>query len=316
MKKQNYYPKKIPEKKVSKKTYSFPNIKHKLITKKYIKKILNNIVILKRIFKTIEKFKLVENGDKIFVGLSGGKDSCLALYSLSKYVEENELDVQIVPFHISFDLEFSKDVLKIVKQQAKILNLEVKVLHLKSLNIDLMKAAKKSNRPICSVCGILKRYLMNKFARENSATKLATGHNMDDFLIFFFKNLASKNFEFISKFKPKIKGRGKMVTKIRPLFFVSNNEVKKECERLGLPILKTVCPLISKRFLERKMKWESFASKLDELGINFKIQLLNSIIELSQKFLITEEIRECKICGEPTKAEICSFCKIFRGAVV
>ena len=62
---------------------------------------MNQSEYLNKIFRTIEKYRLVERGDKIFVALSGGKDSAAVLFVLKKFKEERNLDFEIIGFHIS-----------------------------------------------------------------------------------------------------------------------------------------------------------------------------------------------------------------------
>jgi tRNA(Ile)-lysidine synthase TilS/MesJ len=204
---------------------------------------------------------------------------------------------------------------EVVKKQASMVGVELISINLKEKGISLEEAAKRTNRPICSVCGIVKRYLMNKIARKLGVNKLATGHNMDDFLVFFFKNLIGKNFAWISKFRPRVDSEHpKFVCKIRPLFFVSQAENENFCREKSIPFLKeNVCPYLrDKCRLNLKMeKWFTLIENLEKVHKNFKIQLMGSIVELSRLIKFPQEIKECKVCGEPSSEEICSFCKIF-----
>ena len=151
----------------------------KLSTEKY----------LSRVFTTIKKFKLVRNGDVVFIGLSGGKDSASSLISLKRYVDEKSIDCEIKGFHINFGLPMSHKVEDIVRKQANMAGVELLVFKAGDNGISLTDALRNTIRPICSVCGVVKRYLMNKVPRENGASKVVTGHHMDDFLVFFFKNV-------------------------------------------------------------------------------------------------------------------------------
>ena len=121
---------------------------------------------LKRVFKTISKYKLVENGDVIFVALSGGKDSASALFALKTYIEHNNVDCELKGFHINFDLPISEKVVKTVEKQVKMAGVELIVVSTKDLGISLAEAVKKTRRPICSICGVLKRYILVEKMRQ------------------------------------------------------------------------------------------------------------------------------------------------------
>jgi tRNA(Ile)-lysidine synthase TilS/MesJ len=270
---------------------------------------------LEKIFKTVEKFRLLEKGDKVLVALSGGKDSAATLFCLVEYAKRKKIECEIKGFHLDFGLPISKQVEEVVKKQASMLGVELISINLKEKGISLEEAVKRTNRPICSVCGIVKRYLMNKIARKLKANKLATGHNMDDFLVFFFKNLLGKNFAWISKFRPRVDSEHpKFVCKIRPLFFVSQAENEKFCKQRGIPFLEEdVCPhsYIKCKIDLNREKWFTLIENLEKVHKNFKIQLMGSVVELSRLIKFPQEIKECKVCGEPSSEEICSFCKIF-----
>jgi len=199
---------------------------------------------LEKTFKTISKFKLIEKGDKIFVALSGGKDSAAALFSLTEYARAKGINCEIKGLHLNFGLPISNQVEDVVKKQASMAGVELISINLNDVGVSLKEAVKKSRRPICSTCGVIKRYMLNRVARELGATKLATGHNMDDFIVFFFKNLIGKNFSWISKFRPRVDAtNAKLVCKIRPLFFTSQSEDEKFCLDNNIPFLEEdVCP--------------------------------------------------------------------------
>jgi len=275
---------------------------------------------LSRVFRTIKKFKLVKKGDVIFAALSGGKDSASSLFTLKKYITENKIEATLKGFHINFCLPISEKVQKVIEKQTKIAEVPLEVLYIKDLGISLDEVRKKTRRPICSICGTLKRYLMNKIPREKGATKLATGHHMDDFLVFFFKNILGKNYFWISKFKPKIEStHPKMLCKIRPLFMVGDKENKAFCKALGIPFIEEdICPytFFGCKIDVNREKWYQTIYDIERRHKNFRAQLISSIKDMSKFFEEkNREIKECSICREPTDQEICSFCKLFSNSL-
>lgn len=271
---------------------------------------------LSKVFRTIRRFKLVEPNDRIFVALSGGKDSASALFVLKKYIEENSVDCELKGFHINFGSPISNRVQEVVEKQAEMAETKLIVFPLKNVGISLADVRKKTKRPLCSVCGVLKRYLMNKVPREMGATKVATGHHMDDFLVFFFKNILGQNFFWISKFKPKLESQHpKMLCKIRPLFMVGGEENRLFCESLNVPFIEEdVCPYtyLNCRIDLKREKWYRIIRHIEEEHKNFRHQMMTSIIKMSEFFTTKNSLKECSICGEPTSQEICGFCKLFK----
>lgn len=268
---------------------------------------------IKKIFKTISKYNLVQNGDKIFVGLSGGKDSGSACYLLSKYIKEKNINSEIVAFYIKLGNFIPEEVVNTIKTQAEISNVSLKIYDIKDYGISYEKIARLS-RPICSSCGTIKRYLMNKIPREEGATKLCTGHHGDDFIVFFMKNILGKNIEWISKFTPLLLGEGKQLSRIRPLFFSNGEENRKFCAYINLPyIQEDICPhsLLKQKIDKRREKWYKIIEEISNWQPNFREYFLEGIIEIAKVLSSNKErLRECKLCGEPTNTEICAFCRL------
>ncbi len=270
----------------------------------------------KKIFKTIEKNKMIERNDKIFVALSGGKDSALTLAALKKYVDTKNIECEISGFHINLNLPGSRYMEEIARKQAEMFGVKLKILDLKELNISILEASKISGRPICSICGLTKRYFMNKIPRENGANKVATGHNMDDFIVFFIKNFINRNFQWISKFKPILKSKHpKMIVKIRPLFETGGDEIEMICKHLNIPYAaEFTCPYkYTSRFGDERTRIILKAIYDLEREIrNFRIKMIRAVEAISDKFEVDGELKSCKICGEPCSGNICAFCKLFK----
>jgi len=274
---------------------------------------MNGSEYLRKIFRTIEKYKLVEKNDKIFVALRGGKDSAALLFALKKFKEEKNLNFDIVGFHINIGTIGSEKIAEIVERQCELAEVKLINFDLKKEGIDLYEIAKRKKRPVCSVCGVVKRYLINKIPRELGATKVATGHNGDDMLVFFIKNVLGTNFSWIGKFRPKVESNNpKLLTKIRPLFFATRRENEEFVKLLGIPYIQESFCLYFKdklRLYEKTNKWYDIFDRLENENPGLKERLLNSIIKMSEYFKSEEQLRLCKICGEPTNSEICAFCR-------
>ncbi|MEM5830131.1 MAG: ATP-binding protein [Candidatus Aenigmatarchaeota archaeon] len=273
-----------------------------------------------KVFSTIKKFKLVESGDKIFVAVSGGKDSTAALALLKEYIEENNVNAEVYAYHINLGFGYSDKLQKDVEKIAEEIGVKFFVTNVKEeFGIDIIKASRVLKRPICSVCGLIKRYLMNKVPRELGATKLATGHHAMDFLINYFKNILNNNYEWNLKILPKLKSdHPKLLTKIRPLIFTFPEENKMYCEYKNLPITSISCPY-SPNFCcyltkPQDSKLFELLNFSDRIMKDFRLNLIKSIVRMNKKLKreqkASENYRECKICGEVTNSEICAFCKI------
>jgi tRNA(Ile)-lysidine synthase TilS/MesJ len=155
---------------------------------------------------------------------------------------------------------------------------------------------------------------MNKIPRELGATKIATGHHGDDILVFFIKNILGMNYSWIGKFRPKVESDNpKLLTKIRPLFFVGRKENEEFVKNLGVTyVQESLCIYFKEKIklYEKTNKWYDIIDKLESEVPGFKERLLNSVIKISSYFESEDKLKFCKICGEPTNTEMCAFCRI------
>jgi len=262
---------------------------------------------LRRVFRTIEKNKLVENGDRIFVGLSGGKDSASCLYVLKRFVEERGVDCEIKGFYINLD--DSPEIMESIKGQAEMSDVELVTIEPPDIS------RYRGPRPICSVCGIAKRYLMNRVPREKGANKVATGHNMDDFIVFFLKNLVGKNYSWISNFRARVDStHPRLLTRIRPLFNVGNKENSRFCKEMNIPFTERhICRFKAKEcdYNRRRANWYKILYDIEKWNRNFRQQMISAINDISPLFMKDEKLRTCSVCGEPTSGDVCAYCRIF-----
>lgn len=266
---------------------------------------------LRRVEKIIKKFKLVEENDNILVCVSGGKDSLSCADVLNQY--RNTYSFQIGILHIDVGLYecTNERTLQVVERFAQERNIPFYLVRFTEyFNIDIENLFKKSRRPRCSICGMLKRYVMNRFARENGFNKIATGHCADDIIRFFFKNWTNYSFEWIDKLKPKTERDClKQITRVRPLFEML------EKENFWYTKIKNIvvagCSQCS--FFMRKDKWYDILRIIDEKDRYFKLQFLRGLYQVDFSFKKEErEFKECKICGEITDKDICAVCKLVK----
>jgi tRNA(Ile)-lysidine synthase TilS/MesJ len=263
----------------------------------------------RRVFSTIRRYRLVEMGDVIYVAVSGGKDSCAALALLKEYVETFRVDAEIRAFHINLGFKTSPKVEEAVRALAERLGVPLHVVNARDY-LDIEAAAKASGRPICSVCGAVKRYLMNKVPRELGATKVATGHHAHDLLAYYFKNLAGRNFQWNFKILPKVEGRGLLLTKIRPLIYARPEENEEFCRARELPVSAICCEYgLCNAAHAEVYEMIRAARRRDP---DFDLKLIGGVVDFNLRYGRdeAEEIRRCKICGEPASGEVCAVCKL------
>ncbi len=260
---------------------------------------------------TIYKFEMLRNVKKLLVAVSGGKDSVAMLHILRDICKE--LEVEILGLVIDTGIgEFSKKQVNTATELFRLLDVPYKVEKLSDYGIDLtdQNLRKITRRPPCSICGIAKRYIMNKIAIEENCQAIATGHNMIDIAQYAITNIMTGNLEYLTKLLPKVEEGPRMVRRIRPLYFIDEKETRLYVKTLNLPHIEDRCPLASEKTFQDTIR--IFVRELEDRHPGsiriFTERLVQKIIPSIK--VKSEKYSTCKICGMPSKGEICSFCKI------
>ena len=206
--------------------------------------------IEKKVIKTIRKEKLLDKGDKVLVALSGGKDSVTTLEILNSFREMNIVDLCAVTVDEGID-NYRQDGVDIAIRHAERLGIEHKIVSLKdSYGITLDEIMKKPNhKGSCSYCGVFRRTIINKAAREMGATKIATGHNLDDEVQAIMMNYLEGNMDNLTKLGAKTESKAKEFTvKIKPLREIPEREIGLYVVAKDLEVHFASCPYAQQSF--------------------------------------------------------------------
>lgn len=198
--------------------------------------------ILGYLRKAIEHYNMIDEGDKIAVALSGGKDSTTLLMGLKAlqrfYPKHFELiAISVNPGFEFFDTSFLKDLCS---------NLDIEFVEAKSHIKEIVFDIRKERSP-CSLCANLRRGILNSTAIEYGCNKLALGHNEDDVLETFFLNMFYAG--NLSTFAPVSYMDRSKITLIRPLIYAPEKEIRKFIKREDIQVMPKNCPMdgVSKR---------------------------------------------------------------------
>lgn len=268
--------------------------------------------IEKKVIKTVKKEKLLDKGDKVLVALSGGKDSVTTLEILNSFREMNIIDICAVTVDEGID-NYRQDGVDIAIRHAERLGIEHKVVSLKDeYGITLDEIMQKENhKGSCSYCGVFRRTIINKAARDMNATKIATGHNLDDEVQAIMMNYLEGNVDNMGKLGAKTESNAEEFTpKIKPLREIPEREIGLYVVAKELEVHFDSCPYAM----------QSFRGEVSEV-IN-QLALKHPTIKYSTlrgydkiKPLIKDEFKKdysqggrCKRCGEPSSNELCKAC--------
>ncbi|MBC8558513.1 tRNA 2-thiocytidine biosynthesis TtcA family protein [Fumia xinanensis] len=187
--------------------------------------------------KAIQEFDLIQDGDKIAVGVSGGKDSMVLLRGLHLLKRFIGIDYDLVA--ITLDPQFNG--VSGNYEPVRELCEEMGILYyLKPTDIgQIVFDIRKEPNP-CSLCARMRRGALHDAAIEMGCNKIALGHHYDDVVETFMMNLFNEG--RVGCFSPKSYLSRKDLWMIRPLVFAPEKEVRKAAAKCGLPIVKSKCP--------------------------------------------------------------------------
>ena len=198
--------------------------------------------ILSHMRKAIEEYNMIEEGDKIAVCLSGGKDSITMLSAFKAlqrfYPKKFEIiAISINPGFEFFDTNLLENVCKDLDVPLYIGNSNAK---------EIVFDIRKEKNP-CSLYANLRRGIINSIAIENNCNKIALGHNQDDVLETFLLNLFYTG--SIGTFSPVSYMDRSKITLIRPLVYTPEKEIRRFVRKNNIQVMDKVCPMdgVSKR---------------------------------------------------------------------
>ena len=230
--------------------------------------------------KAIERWNMIEDGDKIAVGVSGGKDSLTLLETLaflSRYYPK-----KFTVCAISVDMYNGKTNYTEIKKFCDELGVELYIVPTK-LN-ELLFEVRKEKNP-CSLCSKIRRGTLCNKANELGCNKIALGHHADDLIETFFLSLYYEG--RLSTFSPVTYLSKSKITIIRPMLMVWEKSIIGHAK--NLPVIQNPCPA------DKHTRREFIKEQIDSLG--FKIpkvntSILSAIISPERYHLLDKKIEE------------------------
>lgn len=186
----------------------------------------------------VDKYNMIEAGDKIAVGVSGGKDSLALLYALAKLRDFYPKPFSLVA--ITLDYQFNGIAEDYTEIEALCKELKVKYIVRRTNLWEVIFETRKEKNP-CSLCAKMRRGLLHDTAVANGCNKVALGHHLDDAAETFLMNLL--NGGKIGCFSPVSYLSNKKLYLIRPLIFAYEKDVAAAARRENLPVVKSRCPM-------------------------------------------------------------------------
>ncbi len=185
----------------------------------------------------VDKYSMVEESDRIAVGVSGGKDSLALLYTLAKLREFYPKHFEVVAITLDYRFNEEDGDYSQIRQLCERLNVEYVIKR-----TDLYKVifVERNEKNPCSLCAKMRRGILHDTAKEYGCNKIALGHHLDDAAETFMMNLL--NGGTIGCFSPVSYLSVKDLYMIRPMVFCYESDIAKAVSKLDLPVVKSKCP--------------------------------------------------------------------------
>jgi len=262
--------------------------------------------VIESVKETIERFSLLENGERLFVAVSGGKDSLSLLDILWK------LGYDVQGFFIDLGIKgYSEPSREACERFCKDREIPLLIVDIKEeLGMTIEEARRKTGREPCSVCGMVRRYLMNSIPLRFGVETMATGHNLDDEVNVIFWNIIRWDFDSLARQSPILpRSHPRFTKKIKPLCLTYERDVANYAQAVGIKPVEERCPLSKGATL---LKLKEFLNKIEDEHPGIKRRFYEGFLERRERWerRANVELRECALCGQPTTGEICSFCRL------
>ena len=271
----------------------------------------------KKVRRTIRTNRLLRAEDRTVVALSGGKDSAVTLYMLKDILKKAPAG-KLLAITIDQGIKGSEKSLDVCKQLCKKLVVEHHIYSFKKeYGFTLDQVVKKINlmanpAPPCSFCGVLRRKLLNTKAKELGATRIATGHNMDDEIQTALMNYIRGDVEKTARMGALVGvvRDERFVQRIKPLRDSPENEVLLYAKLKAIEYEPSRCPYSGESFRGTIRK------AIVEIETNHpgsKYQILKStdkLIDILREKAEFGVMGSCNKCGDPCSEETCRFCRI------
>ena len=177
----------------------------------------------------------MDDGDRILVGVSGGKDSMALLWSLAERQRRSPVRYELFPVYV--DPGFEGGFAEALRAQCRDMGLDLQVAY---TDFGLIAHSDENRENPCFLCARLRRKRLFEIAHELDCRKVALGHNKDDIIETFFMNICFAG--EVSTMIPAQSFFNGLITVIRPLAFVEEDLIRRFVRQQGLAVFHNPCP--------------------------------------------------------------------------
>lgn len=257
-----------------------------------------------KVKETIRKYRLLDRKERICVAASGGKDSTSLLLVLKR------LGYNVFALAVDEGIpKYRKQKMKELKRFCKDNKIKLRIVSFKEeFGKELHEVIKNKNIHPCTICGTLRRWLLNKYSK--GFDKIATGHNADDEAQTILMNLLKANTNFFFRQGP-ITGvsRKGFTQRVKPFYFLKEKEIKLFSFLNNIAEDFVECPFITGSFRDKVRKE---LNNYENTYSGTKNNILKNYLKLKERVKIEGDTNYCRLCGDPSANEECKACSLVK----
>lgn len=239
--------------------------------------------IARKVTRAITEYNLIEDGDRVMVGLSGGKDSWALIQVLDVLRRRAPISFSLVAVTVDSGYNGYRHDLIARTCDAHGWEYRIEHTHIGEVIEDILET---SDTP-CSLCARLRRGVLYRMATEVGATKIALGHHLDDFVETLLLNLF---FAGALKAMPArlVSDNGKYVV-IRPLVYTTESEARNYAQESSLPVIGCCCPACGDLSLQRQ-RIKRLIAELEIEHPDLKNSMIRALTNVAGRHLLDKRL--------------------------
>jgi tRNA 2-thiocytidine biosynthesis protein TtcA len=235
--------------------------------------------------KAVGDFSLIEEGDRIAVGVSGGKDSYTLLHVLEALRRRAPISYELVAVNVDSGFPgYRKDV---IEQHLT----EYGFAHrMESTNCyEIIEAKRRPGTSYCAFCARLRRGVLYTVAEELGCNKIALGHHLDDFIETLLLNQFYSG--SLKAMSPKLRADNGRHTVIRPLVYVEEEDIIGFAQQMAFPIISCSCPVYGLED-QKRQRMKRLVRELAQENPHIRKSMLSSLANVQPRHLLDKALGE------------------------
>ncbi len=272
--------------------------------------------------RAIEKYRMFGPDERVLVAVSGGKDS-LALWDVLLKLDHHADGLYIdlgIDGGTGYSTASREKVEQFVAQRpgARLTVVDIEAEYGETLPQIARRVRRGRGKP-CSVCGLIKRHVMNRVTRDGGYDLLATGHNLDDEAAVLFGNLLHWQTGYIARQAPVLPANDEgLARKVKPFCRLYERETAAYALITGIDYIYDECP---HAIGATSIRHKGILNHMEEESPGAKSQFYLGFLRARKEGFFQErtekvELHPCANCGQPTSAPgLCAFCRLWKRPV-